>query len=493
MASIDGLISGMSTTDTINQLMQVEAAPQTALKSKVNTVNKVVTAYQSVNSRLSSLAAAANALGKSDTWGGRKATASSSAAAISAQPGASAGSLSFHVDQLATTRLQTFKDKSVSSISDGDTAPALQGASFNVFYFDENNVQQTLNLTPENKSLQAVVTAINGAAEAPYKASAVQISPGQYTLQLTAKQSGAEAAAKIDALGLPDGLDLGTGSITVDGRDAVLTVGEGAGAYSINSATNTFAEILPGVTVTAAKAQAPGDAPVTVDISADVEGIAGKVQALVDNVNVVLNELASQSRIKTGEVAAGPLVGDAAIRKLRQDILGAVSGGAEGLGSNGNAASFKEVGISINRDGTLAFVKDEFLKTYKADPARAEQFFDSYTDVTSPKGNGTAGTFEPGFDQATGLGRKLEALALIASEGVKDPDNPTAARQGTMKALMERNTKTITSLNDQVAEWDVRLELRKTALQKQFSSLEVALGKMQQQSSWLAGQLAGLG
>jgi flagellar hook-associated protein 2 len=337
------------------------------------------------------------------------------------------------------------------------------------------------------------VTAINGEAEAPYKASAVQIAPGRYTLQLTAKESGAAAAAKIDSVGLPEGLDLGTSSVTIDGRDAVLTVGEGGGAYAINSASNTFAEILPGVTVTAAKAQAPGDAPVTVDISADVEGIATKVQALVDNVNVVLNELASQSKIKTGEVAAGPLVGDAAIRKLRQDILGAVSSGAAGLGANDTTASFKEVGISINRDGTLAFEKSDFMKTYKADPARAAKFFDSYTDVTSPKGNGTEGTFEPGFDTAIGLGRKLEALALIASEGVKDPDNPTKVRQGTMTALMERNTKTISSLNDQVSEWDVRLELRRTALQKQFSSLEVALGKMQQQSSWLAGQLAGLG
>ena len=61
-----------------------------------------------------------------------------------------------------------------------------------------------------------------------------------------------------------------------------------------------------------------------------------------------------------------------------------------------------------------------------------------------------------------------------------------------MQALIERNTATIKGLNDQVSEWDIRLELRKSALQKQFSGLEVALGKMQQQSSWLAGQLAGL-
>src|SRR5689334_8957247 len=161
MASIDGLISGMSTTDTINQLMQVEAAPQTALKSKVSTVNKVVTAYQSVNSRLSSLAAAANALGKSDTWGSMKASSTSSAAAISAQPGASAGSLSFHVDQLAATRLQTFKDASVTSITDADAAPVMSNDSFDIYLKDGTKKP----LTPTDRSLQAVVTAINGEAE----------------------------------------------------------------------------------------------------------------------------------------------------------------------------------------------------------------------------------------------------------------------------------------------------------------------------------------
>jgi flagellar hook-associated protein 2 len=43
-----------------------------------------------------------------------------------------------------------------------------------------------------------------------------------------------------------------------------------------------------------------------------------------------------------------------------------------------------------------------------------------------------------------------------------------------------------------VSQWDIRLDLRKTNLQKQFSALEVAMGKMQQQSSWLSGQLANL-
>jgi flagellar hook-associated protein 2 len=63
---------------------------------------------------------------------------------------------------------------------------------------------------------------------------------------------------------------------------------------------------------------------------------------------------------------------------------------------------------------------------------------------------------------------------------------------GLLQNLIQRRNDNIRTLNDQVSAWDQRLEMRKTALQRQFSGLEVALGKMQQQSSWLAGQLAGL-
>ena len=38
-----------------------------------------------------------------------------------------------------------------------------------------------------------------------------------------------------------------------------------------------------------------------------------------------------------------------------------------------------------------------------------------------------------------------------------------------------------------------RLATRRLALQKQYAGLEVALGKLNSQSTWLAGQLAGLG
>jgi flagellar hook-associated protein 2 len=47
-------------------------------------------------------------------------------------------------------------------------------------------------------------------------------------------------------------------------------------------------------------------------------------------------------------------------------------------------------------------------------------------------------------------------------------------------------------MEDDIADWDVRLEQRRTMLERQYGALEVALGKMQNQASWLAGQINSL-
>jgi flagellar hook-associated protein 2 len=480
MASVDGLITGMSTTDTINQLMKIEAAPQTALKTKISTASKVVSAYQSVNTRMASLATAAKALGDPATWGAMKATSNSAAVVVSAQAGAAAGSLSFRVDSLAAAHTVTFSDlgKTVASVD----APVLTAdGKLSIRLADGTDEEVTLG---SDASLKTVVATINGRDDAAYRAAAVQIAPGKYTLQLTAKETGAASAFPP-----PAGIDpavLGGGNVVVQGSNAKLVVGT-TSEYTIESAGNTFADVLPGVTVTATKTQPPGE-QATIDVTADVEGIAAKVQAMVENANVALAEIASQSKTKNGDVAAGPLVGDSAMRKLSQDILAAVSSGVPGLGQNGGLASFRDVGIGVDRYGKLTFEKKDFVDAFKADPAKAQQYFTKH----QPVDGGGLDKFEPGHDVAEGIGRKLEALALVASEGVIDPLNPTKTKQGTLQALIQRRNEAIKGLNDQVAEWDVRLETRRSALKLEFSNLEVALGKMQQQSSWLAGQLAGL-
>jgi flagellar hook-associated protein 2 len=369
--SVDGLVTGMKTTDTINQLMQVEALPQAALKTKVGVANKVVSAYQSVNTRLASLATAAKALGNADTWTSMKATSSSDAAVVTALPGAAPGSMSFRIDSLAAAHTMTFSAGSVTSASDN----IMSGATLVVKLKDGSDK----TLAPTDKSLETVVAAINAETDAAYRAAAVQITPGHYTLQLTAKETGATAFA-----GAPADIDLlGAAAITTQGTNATLTVGT-TNPYSIESATNTCADVLPGVTVTAVREQAVGDPRITIGLSADVDGIAAKVQALVDNANVALSEIAAQTKGKTDVVAAGALVGDSAMRQLSQDILSVVS---SGVAIGGSLNSFSSVGVELDRSGKLTFTKQTFVDAYKADPTKTQAFFDSYTDE-----NGSATT-----------------------------------------------------------------------------------------------------
>jgi flagellar hook-associated protein 2 len=485
--TVDGLVTGMSTSDTVAQLLQVEALPQTALKNKITLQSRTVTAYQSVNSKMAALVTAAKALSAPDSWAGVKATSSSDAAVVTALPGASAGSFSFKVDSLAASHTATFTGQYVSSPSDALLAPVLDGTTFDIRLADGS----MKTLTPTDSSLKSVAAAINGDADSMFKAATVQVGPGKYTLQLTAKNSGAEAAFSNDLDGDPAndlsgalvGLNLGGPTLTTQGADARLKVGTTDDAFFITSTTNTFAEVQPGVTVTATKKQGDADAPVTISLAADADGIATKMQALIDTANSALSEIAAQSKGKSGTVAAGALAGDSTMRKLSQDIMSTVSGGAGGLGT------YNSVGVGLDRSGKLTLDKDKFAKAYAADPVKTQAYFDSYTETAA----GTTGKFDPGWDQTNGLANKLLTVSLQASEGVSLPsDLPGTSKVGVLQGLIQRRNDAIESLNDQVSAWDVRLDQRKIALQRQFTNLEVAMGKMKQQSSWLAGQLANL-
>jgi flagellar hook-associated protein 2 len=465
--SVDGLISGLSTSTLISQLMTAEAAPQTALKNKVSAENKAIAAYQSVNTKMASLLTAAADLGKAASWQATKATSSSDAVVATATGTAPSGSFTFTVANLTSSQ---------SVFSYGTAAsPAATVAS--------GPVQILLSTGPVpidvgDGSLQAVVSGIN-AANAGVRASAVQVAPGQYRLQVSGTKTGADAYFSLDGLdGL--GLDPGTGDAFVtssEAADAKLVVGPPGSSFEILSATNTFSEVMPGVTITAVKPQAD----VTISVGADADGMAEKVQALMDAANGALAEIAKHATQGTGGVGRGALAGNAALRGLSQQIVAAIGQGA------GNLGSFKTVGIELTRDGKLSFDKAAFVTQYAADPARAQAFFDTFTDGAT----GTAGTFDPGRDKAVGLARRLDTIALVATKGAADDDPETSAR-GVLETIIDNHNGTLRDLNTRIDGWDTRLENRRHALQRQFTAMETALGTLKNQSTWLSGQIASL-
>ena len=67
-ASISGLGSGLDTSSIIRQLMQLEALPQTKLKTKLSTEQSALQTIQDLNAKVAALTTAVADLGKAGTW-----------------------------------------------------------------------------------------------------------------------------------------------------------------------------------------------------------------------------------------------------------------------------------------------------------------------------------------------------------------------------------------------------------------------------------------
>ncbi len=80
--AIAGLSSGIDTTSLISQLMTVAAQPQNALKTQLSNQQTLVSAYQSLNTKLQALQTAADAVNNPDTWTAAKASSSNTSGCI---------------------------------------------------------------------------------------------------------------------------------------------------------------------------------------------------------------------------------------------------------------------------------------------------------------------------------------------------------------------------------------------------------------------------
>jgi flagellar hook-associated protein 2 len=427
-SSVDGLISGLSTTQLIAQLMQVEAMPQTALKNKVTTEQKVIAAYQSVNTKLAALRTVAESLTKDPTWQAVKATSSSDAVIATATTGAAAGDSNFDVTRLAKAHIVTLTTNGAGAITTGGGLDISVGGAAPVH----------LAITTDTPA--GVAAAIN-AASLGVRASVVTTDQGP-VLQLAATTSGSAAAFTVS------GSDA-TPNVAVAGVNAQITIGDpAAGGYTASSATNTFANVVSGVTFTVSRLQAG----VTISVSSDATQLADKMQSFVDAANAALTEIGTQTGYNTAAKTKSPLAGNFTVRQLQQNLLSAVSNGQVGYGS------FKPLGVSLDGAGKLAFDREAFLASYQADPAATQAAV------------------------ATGVASQLHAVAKKATD-------PTI---GTITQSIQSRNDTVRTLSSQIDNWDVRLVSRRSSLQRQYSGLEVALSRLKNQSSWLSGQIASL-
>jgi flagellar hook-associated protein 2 len=356
--AIDGLISGLDTTSIIQQLMAVEKVPQNALVNRKANAQAALDALNAIRTKLTSLSSAASTISSPNGWNLRTATTtSSSTAVVSAAKGAAIGSLTFTVDRLAVAHGVRSTDVFASTDSVVATGPlTFTGADGPV------------SIDIGSGTLSDVVAAING-AKLGVRAAAVNTGSG-YRLQVTSATTGAASSFTLD------GIEGGT-TVTSTGEDARLVVGSGPGAYEITSSSNTFTEVMSGVTITAVAVSAT---PVTIEVAEDVDGMAKQVQSFVDALNSVLGEIKTRTAYDPATKTAASLNGDTAVRRIAQDLIRAVTEqvGASALGSAGLA------GLQLTRNGTFTFDSAAFKEAYGKDPSAVRSLFAQTGTTTGP-------------------------------------------------------------------------------------------------------------
>jgi len=443
---VGGLATGLDTNAIISQLMAVEQKPVTALQTQKLQLQAVSTAFNDLQSKLASLKTQADNLAAPATVFPRSVGSSTdSVATATASAGADHGTFSLSVSALARGSIAT---ASVTKGAQTDTIAAGAGT----FQFKLGPSGTVVSVSVDGTTtLAQLVKAINDTS-AGVKASVVNVgtsaSPA-YKLTLTSTATGAASNIVVVA----DGTSLGVAN-TQTGLDAEFAI---AGIGSFTRATNTFSDVLDGVTITLKASTGSTDLTVALDAS----GTQSKVQPLIDGYNSVIQTINGQSQIQTsstGAVQTGAFTGDATPALIRRSLAAAI---ATNVG--GSLGTLARLGITTQKDGTLVLDAAKLQAALTSDPQ-------SVSDLLAGTGS-------------------RDGIADLVSARVA---TFTRTVSGTLAAKQAALDSQIARLGKDIDRAQARLTVTESTLRVKFANLEQVVSRIQSTGNALVTQLTNL-
>ena len=228
-------------------------------------------------------------------------------------------------------------------------------------------------------------------------------SGGVTNLVLTSEKTG--VAQKI-SLSL-DGADEATTAASLGSKqlsaakDAIVYLGaDEAGGIALTNSSNTYDNIIDGVSLTFSKAHATGDAPLSIDIAQDNDGTKAKVQEFVDAYNALAGELKKLTASGSEDSKRGPLAGHGTGRSIKSMIDNLIR---KGVTVDGQQISLVSLGISNTREGTLTLDSARLDKTLASNPGALDTLFKG----TGGTDKGILGAL---LDRETGLAKYTSSV-----------------------------------------------------------------------------------
>ncbi|EJL91013.1 flagellar capping protein [Polaromonas sp. CF318] len=474
MASISslGVGSNLNLNDLLTDLTKAESQPLVLLQKQQISYTAKLSAYGTLKNALSTLQTAAAKLSDANLFQGIKATSSASdVLSATGQATAAAGIYTVDVSRLASA--QSLAAAGVSStkaavgkgtvtidfgtISGGTLSEATGTYSGASFTPDAARAAKSIVIDDSNNSLEGLRDAINKSTDIGVTASIVNdggASP--YRLVLTSRETGEASSMRISVAG--DASLQGLLNHDASGAQALRqTAAAGNAVLKVNgipvtSKTNTVVDAAPGVTLTLAKTGTS-----TLTVSRDTSAVEAAITGFVTAYNSLQTTAAQLTKYDTEKQTGAALVGDSTLRTIQTRLRAALN-----TPQAGELKVLSKVGVSFQKDGTLAFDASKLKAAFAGNQGAVAELF---------AGNATTG----------GIGKQVSSLL----------DGFTSST-GMISAAATGVETTLKSLDSQYTATQSRVEATIARYKAQFTQLDLLVSRMNSTASYLTQQFANM-
>ncbi len=423
-SSLSGVGSGIDTQSLIAGLVNADSGRLSALKTKQSSTNSAISTLSDISSSLGTLQSAVDALSTANGVGSYSGTSSSTAIAISTTGNAQPGAYTMNVTQLA--RAQRTYSSTYSSASTAIGQSGTLGIQVGT------GAAVSIDIAGGD-TLDQIAAKINGAGA---RVSASVFYDGtDYRLQVRGLDTGKDNAITFSQTSLDLGLNVAENTVQ-KAQNSIVNID----GFDVQRSTNQVVGAIQGVTLALT---ATTTTPVDVTVSADSQGLAAKIQAIVTAYNSVLSKINTAAGKGSTKAANSELASDSTLRGITNrlsTVLQTVSG-------TGKYNTLGSVGLSLQRDGKLALDTTKLNAAVSADSGAVTALF-------AGTGSGSTGV----------MGSLSKAIKAYNQTGT-----------GLLTQHQTDLQNRVKTMNDRVDREQDRLDRYQALLQKQFSQMDTTV------------------
>lgn len=276
---------------------------------------------------------------------------------------AASGNYQFFVEQLASSHQLAFPQ-----LRDGDVAASgslTLGQDGKSFSIDLGAADKDGD---GNVSLAELSAAINASSDNTGVKSALVRSNGEVTLVLSSEKSGEANAISLSVSGNAAlASAVGARQELSVARDAKVRMG-GEGGMLLQNASNTFENLMEGVSITFNQVHASGEQPLTFTVDRDNDATQAKLKTFIDAYNTLAGVIDGLTGSGGESGTRGALASDSTVRAIDNSLSQLIRTAFDGK-------SLIDFGVSADREGKLTLDSTRFQAAVAADPDAFDKLF----------------------------------------------------------------------------------------------------------------------